>query len=260
MRSAPIRFSRHSERRWTPNGTLPRGRARPLKLDPAREEAFTFLRDAYGARNSDWERVIALAEELADRSSLGNGATHLLTQAGLLAWKERGDLIRARRSFERLAGVAPTHPALKAFEAQIGETLSAAVAARQESDPPPRSKKSKGKKSAAAAPEPEPDSEPSAALAEPPTAPPPPDPPTGRPRAPEPEAPAAPARAQDAKLVKELRDKLAQQESAKRYHEYVKTLIALGDALAEPRATGLSDHERHQRRRERGARPAEGEA
>ena len=96
-----------------------------LKLDPAREEAFTFLRDAYGARGSDWERVISLAEELADRSTLGNGASHLLTQVGLLAWKERGDLIRARRAFERLAGVAPAHPALRAFEAQIGETLSA---------------------------------------------------------------------------------------------------------------------------------------
>jgi tetratricopeptide (TPR) repeat protein len=204
-----------------------------LKLDPAREEAFTFLRDAYGARNSDWERVIALAEELADRSSLGNGATHLLTQAGLLSWKERGDLIRARRAFERLAGVAPAHPALKAFEAQIGESLSAAVAAKDEPDPPPRSKKSKGKK--AAPPEPERDSEPpAAAMTDPPTAPPPPEPPTGRPAAPEPEAAREPAKKEDAKLVKELRDKLAQQESAKRYHEYVKTLIALGDALADP--------------------------
>ena len=34
--------------------------------------------------------------------------------------------------------------------------------------------------------------------------------------------------------MKELRDKLAQQEAAKRYHEYVKTLLALGDALADP--------------------------
>ena len=214
-----------------------------LKIDPTREEAFTFLRDAYGARGSDWERVIALAEELADRSTLGNGASHLLTQAGLLAWKERGDLIRARRAFERLAGVAPTHPALKAFEAQIGETLSAA-AVKDDPDPPPRSKKSKGKK---AAPEPEPEQErpsdpPAIVVSEAPaTPPPPPDPPTNRPAADdEPEAQTTPppkgvkAQKEDAKLVKELRDKLKQQEAAKRYHEYVKTLIALGDALGDP--------------------------
>jgi tetratricopeptide (TPR) repeat protein len=204
-----------------------------LKLDPAREEAFSFLRDAYGARGSDWERVIALAEELADRSSLGNGATHLLTQAGLLSWKERGDLIRARRAFERLASVSPTHPALKAFEAQIGETLSAAVA-KEDPDPPPRSKKSKGKKAQQPEPEPEPASEPPPAIAvsdTSPTPPPPPDPETSRPAA----APSEPPKKkEDAKLVKELRDKLAQQESAKRYHEYVKTLIALGDALGDP--------------------------
>ncbi len=208
-----------------------------VRLDPSREEAFTFLRDAYGARGSDWERVIALADELADRSTLGNGATHLLTQAGLLAWKERGDLIRARRAFERLASVAPGHPALKAFEAQIGETL--AVQAKEEADPPPRSKKGKGKKSVA----PEPPSEPEAAAA--PTPPPPPDPPTNPPAKDEPDAPTTPppvevaetkaeSKKEDKKLVKELREKLAQQEAAKRYHEYVKTLVALGDALGDP--------------------------
>jgi tetratricopeptide (TPR) repeat protein len=218
-----------------------------LKLEPSHEEAFTFLRDAYGARGSDWERVIALAEELADRSALGNGASHLLTQAGLLAWKERGDLIRARRAFERLSRVSPSHPALQAFEAQIGETLAAPAAAppaasKADSDPPPRSKGKKGKKSS-----PEPEREPErAAPSEPPpapvasdvspTPPPPAEPPTGRPEPPDAptQAPAAPVKAEDAKLVKELRDKLAQQEAAKRYHEYVKTLVALGDALGDP--------------------------
>jgi hypothetical protein len=35
-------------------------------------------------------------------------------------------------------------------------------------------------------------------------------------------------------LVAELKEKLAQQEAAKRFHDYVKTLIALGDAVEEP--------------------------
>ena len=31
-----------------------------------------------------------------------------------------------------------------------------------------------------------------------------------------------------------LKEKLAQQESAKRFHDYVKTLILLGDAVSDP--------------------------
>jgi tetratricopeptide (TPR) repeat protein len=95
-----------------------------LRLDPSIEEAFTFLRDVHGVRGSDWERLIALADELGDRSALGERGAHLLAQAGLIAWKERGDLIRAKKLFERLAQVSNAHPALRAFEAQIGQSLS----------------------------------------------------------------------------------------------------------------------------------------
>jgi tetratricopeptide (TPR) repeat protein len=46
-------------------------------------------------------------------------------------------------------------------------------------------------------------------------------------------APLAAAGPVDDKLVADLREKLAQQEAAKRYHEYVKTLLALGDAVGD---------------------------
>ena len=95
-----------------------------LRLDPSREEAFTFLRDAWGTKGGDFDRVIRLADELADRAVLGNSAAYLLAEAGLLTWKERGDLIRARRFFERLAKLEPQNPALRAFEAQIGDSLT----------------------------------------------------------------------------------------------------------------------------------------
>jgi tetratricopeptide (TPR) repeat protein len=222
-----------------------------LRADPTREEAFTFLRDVYGSKGGDWDRVIALADELADRSSLGPQAAYLLAQAGLIAWKERGDLIKARRSFERLARVEGEHPALRAFEAQIGESLRGEA----EVEPAPRGRKSKRPKAERSDPAP-------AAVVDAPTNPPIADEPTAPPPAPDPEAtpvpaaapeparaaapepvpaaaaaepaPAVAAKAVNTSLVAELREKLAQQAAAKRHHEYVKTLILLGDALGDP--------------------------
>ncbi|HKO48088.1 MAG TPA: hypothetical protein VJV79_10210, partial [Polyangiaceae bacterium] len=71
-----------------------------LRLDPSREPAFTFLKDAIGVRGADWERVIRLADELSDRAGVSPSASYLLATGGLMAWRERGDLIRARKFFE----------------------------------------------------------------------------------------------------------------------------------------------------------------
>ena len=68
-----------------------------------------------------------IAEEAATRADDG-GSTFLLAQAGTIAWRQLGNLIRARLSFERLSAVSPEHPQLRAFEAQIGETLQASAA------------------------------------------------------------------------------------------------------------------------------------
>src|SRR6187551_2499576 len=119
-----------------------------LRLDPSREPAFTFLKDAIGVRGSDWERMIRLADELSDRAGVSPAANYLLATGGLMAWRERGDLIRARKFFERLSRVEPKHPALLAFEAQIGEQLAGAPSARAV-EPAPVSAKA-----AAAAPSP----------------------------------------------------------------------------------------------------------
>jgi tetratricopeptide (TPR) repeat protein len=113
-----------------------------VKLDPENEGAFFFLTDAYGKKGGDWDRVLTLAEEAATqapthRSSGNNGdATFLLAQAGLIAWRQMGNLIRARAAFERLSAVAPEHPHLRAFEAQIGETLSHARPPHRSAPPP----------------------------------------------------------------------------------------------------------------------------
>ncbi len=94
-----------------------------LRLDPANEPAFTFLREQYGVVAGDWDRVIALASEISDRAGRDESAYYLLASAGAVAWREQGDLIKARKFFERLSAIAPEHPVLNAFEAQIGEQL-----------------------------------------------------------------------------------------------------------------------------------------
>src|SRR5262249_5269163 len=79
--------------------------------------------------------------------------------------------------------------------------------------------------------EPSPAPAPVAAAAEPPAAASPPPPPA----APAPAAaPATPPGGDGSPaLIADLKEKLAQQEAAKRFHDYVKTLILLGDAVAD---------------------------
>ncbi|MBK6694169.1 MAG: tetratricopeptide repeat protein [Myxococcales bacterium] len=94
-----------------------------LKLDPDNEGAFQFLREVYGKKGGDWERVVKLAEEAVEQVGQNGTATFLHVQAGTIAWRELGNMIRARSHFEKLVQLAPEHPQLKAFELQIGETL-----------------------------------------------------------------------------------------------------------------------------------------
>jgi tetratricopeptide (TPR) repeat protein len=172
-----------------------------LRLDPSREAAFAYLRDAYGLRNGEWDRVVKLADELADHAGENSAAAFLLANAGLLAWRELGDLIKARTYFERLGRIAPDHPALRAFEAQIGSALTPPAAAAEPSPVAPAAQ-SHGHEAAAPA-----------------------DPPQKT------EATPAEAAPPNEALIADLREKLAQQDEAKRYHEYVKTLVALGDEV-----------------------------
>jgi tetratricopeptide (TPR) repeat protein len=221
-----------------------------LRLDPSLEPAFTFLKDTYGTKGGDFEHVIRLADELADRAGLDQRGAYLLANAGLLTWRERGDLIRARRFFERLARIDPEHPALLAFEAQIGEKLtpaapagqsaavappadagSAAVPAEELDDEPALAPVAIEPEASQAEQESEPQPAIAAAAGEP-QAPPPPV--AAAPYAAEPVLESAAAPARNDALIAELKQKLLQQEAAKRFHDYVKTLVALGDAETEP--------------------------
>ena len=182
-----------------------------FKLDPENEGAFYFLSEVYGKKGGDWDRVLTLAEEAATRGDGGNVA-FVLAQAGTIAWRRLGNLMRARASFERLGGVAPDHPQLRAFEAQIGETLKPTV---RPATPP---------EVTAAALEATPRAAEAAANAARERE---------RARAAEPEAPPVPAAAAapeapvDRAKIAELRQLADKQEAAKRYNEFVKTVLQL---------------------------------
>jgi tetratricopeptide (TPR) repeat protein len=209
-----------------------------VKLDPANEGAFHFLTDAYGKKAGDWNRVLTIAEEAATHAGDNGNATFLLAQAGTIAWRQLGNLIRARASFQRLSAVAPEHPQLRAFEAQIGETLvplktaslpMTSVLPVSTMSSIPVSMESVG-----------PSEPPAPAPLPPPTlvtasasvgrAAALPTPSTARTET----AQARPELTSDAGKVPELLALAEKQEAAKRYNEYVKTLLLLAAAVPEP--------------------------
>jgi tetratricopeptide (TPR) repeat protein len=230
-----------------------------LKLDADNEGAFFFLREAYGKKGGDWDRVLTIAEEASIRAEDGP-SSFLLAQAGTIAWRQLGNLIRARLSFERLSAVAPEHPLLRAFEAQIGEAVKPANNARGNggiienaaSVIPPSMADRRDRESLA------PSSEvvtPRAPVVDIPVAAipasPAPPPVVHVPSAPPPVAvetpssppvpaalapstpPATPAMADDAKIA-ELKQQAEKQEAAKRYNDYVRTLLQLAVLVPDP--------------------------
>lgn len=202
-----------------------------LNLDPSREPAFTFLREIYGTRGGDWDRVLELADALAERAHDPKASAYLLANAGMVSWREKGDLIKARTYFERLSAIDPDHPALRAFEAQIGERLAGGPAADTDGAAAPAEAAPEAFAGAESGSMPElemgeaeaPEVDVSAAEA--PSVDVEVEAPAG-----EAAVDAAPAPADEAKIA-ELRAQLEEQEQAKRYHEYVKTLIALADEV-----------------------------
>ena len=178
-----------------------------LRLDPSLDSAFLYLRDTYGARQGDWSRVVSLVDELAPSVNDAGTMGVLLAGAGLVMWRELGDLLGARQYFERLAAVNREHPAVRAFEAQIGESLKpvedgapaepVGILVPQEAE------------GAEVSTEPEEAAGTTMAVEE------------------------EPKEAEDSAVVAELRERLQQQRDANRIHEFVKTLVLLGDELGD---------------------------
>jgi len=92
-----------------------------FSLSPASNEgAFAFLRELWGSKEGNWDKVLGLAEKVAQN---GGANPYVLAQGGTISWRNQGNLMKARGWFERLKVLAPEHPSIAAFELQIGETL-----------------------------------------------------------------------------------------------------------------------------------------
>ena len=199
-----------------------------LKLDPTQDGAFFFLREAYGKKGGDWNRVLTLAEEAMTHAGENGDATFLLAQAGTIAWREMGNLIRARTVFERLAAAHPEHPQLRAFEAQIGETLSTSGASTKRAPSTPQNGDAHvdaHESAPSGVPTPRAPAVQTTQHTKP-TAP-PPEPQEIEVKMSEPPPPPPQAPPADDDKIAELRALAEKQEGAKRFNEYVKTLLQL---------------------------------
>lgn len=187
--------------------------------DPSNDAAFAYLREIYGTKGDDWGRVVTLADELATAVGEKPSSAFLLANAGLSSWRQLGDLIRARTYFERLARIAPEHTALKAFELQIGQTLSGSRAPSANASASAAPATSEAPDAQSEPPSPVPAEEQKAPVGE------------AVEDVPEANAEQPEASAEQETKVEALRQQLAQQEAANRPHEFVKTLVALGDEV-----------------------------
>ena len=220
-----------------------------LKLDSDNEGAFFYLREAYGKKGGDWDRVLTIAEEAATRADDGGG-TFLLAQAGTIAWRQLGQphprapLVRAA---ERRLARAPAAPRVRGADRRDAATRAArqrrSTASAVAREPPhttdvspPRRRTTprchpSGRDPDASAPR-------SRWTALPPVAEPRPVARAARRRRGRPPPAAAAPRplpqVTTAKIA-ELRQLADKQEAAKRYNEYVKTLLQLAALVPEAR-------------------------
>src|SRR5690606_436902 len=74
-----------------------------LKADPSRDDAFSCLREIYAAEGNP-SRALQVSEQLI-QDATGASKNAALAAAGTIAWRQQGDLIRARGYFETLAGL-----------------------------------------------------------------------------------------------------------------------------------------------------------
>lgn len=232
---------------WHQNAELAEQRAElALREEPSLDAAFALLRESRGQKRQDWGAVVAIAEEAARSRSDAGSVAYLLAAAGFISWREQGDLIRARRLFERLAAVDPGHPGVQAFELQIGESLTggsveamdgaasdsiAPVAAASEA-PPPAAPASVAPSAPSVTPPPASvaPAAPSVAPAAPSVAPP------SASAAPSSRASVAPSGSGggDPDKIAEYRAKVEGLDPQKRANEYVRAVLALADELVDP--------------------------
>ena len=210
---------------------------------PQNEGAFYFLREAYGKKARRLGSRARRSPKKPRRASRTATAPSCSRRPGTIAWRQLGNLIRARSSFERLSAVSPGAPAasrVRGPDRRDARSRRTASTRRRRGARGRRRAARRDRSPRPSRPRPPPVVAPRSRRDEPAPAPP-------RRRAPLPPRRSPPRRRRRAAprrppsttaKVAELRAMAEKQEGAKRYNEYVKTL-----ARSSPTLVGRSGRE-----------------
>ncbi len=91
-----------------------------LRCEPDNEPAFAMLSEVRGQQLGEWQAVVDFATELAGQLQ-GPAAAFYWAEAAVLAAAHLGDAGASQLYYQRLAEVAPQHPALARGSASLGQ-------------------------------------------------------------------------------------------------------------------------------------------
>lgn len=193
---------------------------RAVRLQPERHAPITFLQSLNRADPERSSRLVQLADEVSSGPGGDASLSYLLASAGLVALRDLNSINQAKKFFDRLAAVAPGHPALVEFHEHVAQSTASSKSSEsiQESNQMDETSNDAAEVEQAA----------KGAAEE-----------TGAAEASNKERSVA-APVGEAEIAA-LREKLAASE--KRPHEYVKVLLQLADALDDAEEKGAKYRE-----------------
>ena len=198
-----------------------------FRRNPTLAQTIIYLRDHADEWPTGHQGILGTVDSVIELQTPAYEARGTLAVAGLIAWQNLNDTVRAQLYFGRLAALDAAHPVLVAFQQQVGQLVSAANTTHDEKIVPSvavaqpvdvQGTAVQLQTSAADTPST------TTSVAETPA----PDPETTQ------RQHALEVRPENEEKVAALREQLRVQEDGKRFSELVKTLMMLGDELADP--------------------------
>jgi tetratricopeptide (TPR) repeat protein len=195
-----------------------------FRRDPSLVQSLIYLREHSEQWPAGFSGLLAVVDATLEARGYAPEMRGTLAVAGVIAWQELNDVERAKAYLRPLALLDPENPTTIAFRGQVGPLETS----KTEMTEVPVSlteslEQTKGEPTPVAASESESYAA-SAYQADEPVAVAPP----------ENVMPAEQVRVENEEKINALREQLHQQEEGKRFSELVKTLMALGDELADP--------------------------
>jgi golgin subfamily B member 1 len=201
-----------------------------FRRNPSLAQSIIYLREHVEEWPSGCAGILAVVDSVLETVEFSEDARGTLAVAGLMAWQNLNDVSRAKTYFDRLARLDAEHPTILNFVGQVGPMtipagkvepsvdVIAPVVSTEAADPAAlvaEGVKSSVKDAAPAGNEIASPQEATSDVAEVASS-------------------AAEVRLENEEKIMALREQLRQQEDGKRFGELVKTLMALGDELADP--------------------------